>query len=68
VAVTGQPTRRNPILDEEAALVEAATSGEGGEPDEDTRHAIDRVIEQAMLQTDPGKNDAQQPNPKRKHD
>jgi CPA2 family monovalent cation:H+ antiporter-2 len=68
VVVSASPSARNPILDEEAALVDAATSGESGETDEDTRHAIDRVIEQAMLQTDPRHNDAKQTNTKRKHD
>jgi CPA2 family monovalent cation:H+ antiporter-2 len=68
VVVSASPSARNPILDEEAALVDAATSGESGETDEDTRHAIDRVTEQAMLHTDPRHNDAKQTNTKRKHD
>lgn len=49
----GEARVRNPMLAEEIALVEAATSGQGSESDADTRAAIDRVIEQAMLQADP---------------
>ncbi|MFF1878256.1 cation:proton antiporter [Leifsonia sp. NPDC058230] len=44
---------RDPMLDEEIALVEAATADL--DPDtgsEGTRHAIDRVVEQAMQQQD----------------
>ncbi|WP_082487389.1 cation:proton antiporter [Leifsonia sp. Root112D2] len=48
------PTNRNPMLDEEIALVEAATSGKDLETDLGTRQAVDRVIEQAMRQADPG--------------
>jgi monovalent cation:H+ antiporter-2, CPA2 family len=44
---------RNPMLAEEIALVEAATSSRDSEADADTRAAIDRVIEQAMRQADP---------------
>ncbi|WP_308467565.1 cation:proton antiporter [Rathayibacter soli] len=53
-AKQGGPPRekRNPMLDEEIALVEAATSGPSGAPDADTRQAIDRVVEQAMRQSD----------------
>ncbi|HEY5224382.1 MAG TPA: cation:proton antiporter [Microbacteriaceae bacterium] len=53
-AKRGGPPRekRNPMLDEEIALVEAATSGPSGAPDADTRQAIDRVVEQAMRQSD----------------
>jgi Kef-type K+ transport systems, membrane components len=48
---------RNPILDEEIALVDAATADLGGGSDaesteEHTQSAIDRVVEQAMRQTD----------------
>jgi len=49
-----QARARNPMLTEEIALVEAATSGKGSETDAETRAAVDRVIEQAMLQADPG--------------
>jgi CPA2 family monovalent cation:H+ antiporter-2 len=60
------PKPHNPVLDEEAALVDAATQGEtdgegAGEPDEPTRAAIDRVVEEAMRQT--GRTD---PNDTRK--
>nr|WP_243062733.1 cation:proton antiporter [Humibacter sp. RRB41] len=60
------PKPHNPVLDEEAALVDAATQGvtdgEGAdEPDEPTRAAIDRVVEEAMRQT--GRTD---PNDRRK--
>lgn len=44
---------RNPMLDEEIALVEAATAGRDAESDPPTREAIERVIEQAMRQADP---------------
>lgn len=47
----------NPMLAEEIALVEAATSGAGSDMDADTRAAIDRVVEQAMRQADPGARD-----------
>jgi CPA2 family monovalent cation:H+ antiporter-2 len=47
----------SPIQDEEIALVEAATAGqragdedEDGEEDQQTRDAIDRVVEEAMRQ------------------
>jgi monovalent cation:H+ antiporter-2, CPA2 family len=43
---------RNAMLDEEIALVEAATSGSDGASDVNTRQAIDRVVEQAMRQDD----------------
>jgi CPA2 family monovalent cation:H+ antiporter-2 len=50
--------RRDPMLDEEIALVEAATADlpsvaqrEGDGPDE-TQQAVDRIVEQAMLQQD----------------
>jgi CPA2 family monovalent cation:H+ antiporter-2 len=45
--------KRDPMLDEEIALVEAATADL--DPDarsDDTKSAIDRVVEQAMQQQD----------------
>ncbi|MGN6127031.1 MAG: cation:proton antiporter [Humibacter sp.] len=58
------PKTRNPVLDEEIALVDAATQGqidgdlrdgdeteEPEEQDAQTRAAIDRVVEEAMRQT-----------------
>ena len=50
------PSSRNPVLDEEIALVDAATQGEtdgeeAEDQDEPTRAAIDRVVEEAMRQT-----------------
>ena len=46
--------RRDPMLDEEIALVEAATADldAGTTSETDTRQAIDRVVEQAMQQQD----------------
>jgi CPA2 family monovalent cation:H+ antiporter-2 len=43
---------RDPMLDEEIALVEAATAEPGSGSDVETRHAVDRVVEQAMQQPD----------------
>ena len=49
------PKEHNPVLEEEIALVDAATRGqqsEDGEDDQTTREAIDRIVDQAMRQTD----------------
>ena len=49
-----KPRAKNPMLDEEIALVEAATAGleAGSDSDYQTKQAIDRVVEQAMQQQD----------------
>jgi CPA2 family monovalent cation:H+ antiporter-2 len=44
--------QRDPMLDEEIALVEAATAEPGSGSDAETKHAIDRVVEQSMQQPD----------------
>jgi CPA2 family monovalent cation:H+ antiporter-2 len=44
--------KRDRMLDEEIALVEAATAERGDDRPDDTRQAIDRVVEQAMQQQD----------------
>ena len=61
---TGKPKRRDrrkkrdPMLEEEIALVEAATAdlgsddGRAGRSADDTRQAVDRIVEQAMRQQD----------------